>query len=93
MAKNPFGDIAVKKKAASFIDDAKVDGDINKLDPKARRGSSFKDPKTKEIIKLEGKIVQVPMNAYEVDVLTKAAESEGLALATYLRVMALRSAK
>ncbi|RYU41127.1 hypothetical protein ERW49_18845 [Aliivibrio finisterrensis] len=94
MSKNPFGDIAKKKKAESFIDDAKVDGlKDDALDPKERRGSSFKDPKTKAMIKLSGKVVQVPMNAYEVKLLTQMADEAGLPLATFLRVTALQTAK
>lgn len=94
MSKNPFGDIGIKKKAESFIDNAKVDGSkCDALDPKERRGSSFKDPKTKEVIKLNGKVVQVPMNAYELDLLTQMADEKGLPLATFLRVTALQTAK
>ena len=94
MAKKPFGDIGAKKKAQNFIENAKVDGDKSKeIDPQGRRGSSYKDAKTGETIKLSGKILQVPLNEYELNILNKAAEQAELPLATFLRVTALKYAK
>ncbi|MEL0630735.1 hypothetical protein [Psychromonas aquatilis] len=93
MAKNPFGDITAKKKATKkFIEDAKVDGEIES-NVQNRRGASYKDPKTGEKIKLGGKILQVPLNEQELKTLTESAQEEGLPLATFLRKIAIRHAK
>ncbi len=92
MAKNPFGDITAKSKATNFVDSAKIDGS-NKIDSQARRGSSYKDTKTGKKIKLGGKILQVPLNEYELNILSEAALQEGLPLATFLRVTALKYVK
>ena len=88
MAKNPFGDITAKNKTTNFIDNAKVDGSNNIQQD--RRGSSYKDPKTGKTIKLGGKILQVPLNEYELKILIEAALQEGLPLATFLRATALK---
>jgi len=94
MVNNPFGDIGAKKKAKAedFIEDAKVDGS-KKLDQQARRGANYKDTKTGETINLGGKVLQVPLNAYELKTLSEAALQEGLPLATFLRVIALKHVK
>ena len=92
MAKNPFGDITAKNKAAeNFIKDAKVDGE-KYINVKNRRGASYKDPKTGELIKLGGKIVQVPLNKGELDILNEFALKSGLPLATFLRTLAIKHA-
>lgn len=92
MAKNPFGDITAKNKTTSFVDSAKIDGS-RKLDQQDRRGASYKDTKTGETIKLGGKILQVPLNEYELNILSEAASQEGLPLATFLRATALKYVK
>lgn len=93
MAKNPFGDITAKKKATKkFIEDAKVDGE-KESNVKNRRGANYKDPKTGELIKLGGKILQVPLNEEELKILTESALKNGLPLATFIRTVALRDAK
>lgn len=92
MVKTPFSDITAKKKIEKFIDNAKIDGS-KKIEQQARRGASYKDTKTGDTIKLGGKVLQIPLNEYELNILSEAALQEGLALATFLRVTALKYVK
>jgi len=45
------------------------------------------------MIKLGGKVLQVPLNEYELNILSNAALNEGLPLATFLRTTALKHVK
>lgn len=77
-----------------FVDDAKVDGSNtpdNQPNFKERRGASYK--KDGRVVKLRGAAVQVMLNKAELDVLTIAAEKEGLPLSTLLRVTTLNKFK
>jgi hypothetical protein len=99
MKSNPFSDIAKKRKSTNkedFIDAAKVDGE-NKpassfLDANERRGSSYIDKETGEKIKLSGKILQVPVNGYELKILEDGAKRMGLPLGSYLRSLGIEAA-
>jgi len=98
MAKsNPFENIGKKAKLSTddFINTAKVDGnsETKKLDPQGRRGANYKDKDTGKMIKLGGKVLQVPLNEYELNILSNAALNEGLPLATFLRTTALKHVK
>jgi len=94
---NPFGNIGKKAKPSTddFINTAKVDGgnEPKKLDPQGRRGANYKDKDTGKMIKLGGKVLQVPLNEYELSILSDAALNEGLPLATFLRATALKYVK
>lgn len=95
MKNNPFSDIKKKSKkvdANSFIEEAKVDGSQKNLDKNERRGSSYTDKDTGEKIKLTGKILQVPVNGYELKILTEGAKKMGLPLGSYLRTLGLDAA-
>lgn len=93
MKSNPFGDI--KKKTSTprkneFIESAKVDGNAsNSFDKNERRGSSYINKETGERIKLSGKILQVPVNGYELEILEKGAKEAGLPIGSYLRNLGL----
>lgn len=92
MKNNPFSDIKKKNKSADlskFIEEAKVDG---ALDKNERRGSSYIDKETGKKIKLTGKILQVPVNGYELKELEKGAKKMGLPLGSYLRTLGLEAA-
>lgn len=99
MANNPFSDIQRKPKPKidknQFIESAKVDGDIDSktLDKNERRGSFYTDKETGKRIKLSGKILQVPVNGYELEILEKGAKKMGLPLGSYLRTLGIESAK
>lgn len=97
MKSNPFSDIKKKKaeqKKTNFIESAKVDGhtkyDLNKNE---RRGSSYIDKETGEKVKLSGKILQVPVNGYELNILEQGAKKMGLPLGSYLRTLGIEAAK
>jgi hypothetical protein len=108
MKNNPFSDIAKKSQKANktdFIESAKVDGTSKqetkvdgtskqetKLDKNERRGSSYIDKETKKRIPLSGKIVQVPVNGYELKILEAGAQKAGLPLGSYLRTLGLEAA-
>jgi hypothetical protein len=88
MKNSPFSDIKKKNKALntiSFIEDAKVDGSKVILDKNERRGSSYLDTKTGKRVSLSGKIIQVPVNGYELEIMTLLAKEAGLPIGTYLR--------
>ena len=95
MKNSPFSDIKKKKKsvdADSFIEEAKVDGSKSKLDKNERRGASYVDKKTGERFKLSGKILQVPVNGYELEILEEGAKKMGLPLGSYLRTLGIEAA-
>lgn len=94
MKSNPFGDIKKKPqsiKKDAFIDAAKVDGSATnktkeqELHKNERRGSSYIDKDTGERVKLSGKILQVPVNGYELKILEDGAKKAGLPIGSYLR--------
>lgn len=97
MAKGDFGNIKRSKSAVSldeFVESAKVDGGQKNQDPASeRRGKFMIDPETGKKIALGGKVLEVPLNAYEVDLLTRAARDAGLPVATYVRSAVIRLAK
>ncbi|MDE1240531.1 hypothetical protein [Vibrio aestuarianus] len=96
MKNSPFSDIKKKGKKPDldeFIDDAKVDGTPNQLDKNERRGSSYIDKETGEKVKLTGKILQVPVNGYELNILEEGAKKVGLPLGSYLRTLGLEAAE
>lgn len=92
MKNSPFSDIKKKNKALntiSFIEDAKVDGSKVILDKNERRGSSYLDTKTGKRVSLSGKIIQIPVNGYELKTLKILAKEAGLPIGTYLRALAM----
>ncbi|MGY5652741.1 hypothetical protein [Vibrio cincinnatiensis] len=92
MKNNPFSDIKKKQKkvdANSFIEEAKVDGSQINTDKNERRGSSYIDKETGEKIKLTGKVLQVPVNGYELQILESLAKDAGLPIGTLLRNLAM----
>jgi hypothetical protein len=94
MKNSPFSDIKKKKKVLdtnSFIDDAKVDGSKVILDRNERRGSSYLDTKTGKRIPLSGKVIQVPVNGYELQIMELLAKEAGLPVGTYLRNLAMNT--
>ncbi|EGQ9414862.1 hypothetical protein ACPF37_003470 [Vibrio cholerae] len=96
MKNSPFSDIKKKGKKPDldeFIDDAKVDGAVHQLDKNERRGSSYIDKETGKKVKLTGKILQVPVNGYELKELEKGAQKMGLPLGSYLRTLGLEAAE
>ncbi|MDV7106389.1 hypothetical protein R3X26_18575 [Vibrio sp. TH_r3] len=96
MTNNPFSDIKKKSKStdlSKFIDEAKVDGTSDNLDKNERRGSSYIDKETGTKVKLTGKILQVPVNGYELKELEKGAKKMGLPLGSYLRTLGLDAAE
>jgi hypothetical protein len=96
MKNKPFSDIKKKSKPtdlSNFIEDAKVDGSKEHFDKNERRGSSYLDKVTGERIKLTGKILQVPVNGYELKELEKGAKKMGLPLGSYLRTLGLEAAE
>ncbi|GHY03058.1 hypothetical protein VCSRO210_3767 [Vibrio cholerae] len=96
MKGNPFSDIKKKGKTSDlskFIDEAKVDGSTEILDKNERRGSSYIDKETGKKVKLSGKILQVPVNGYELKELEKGAKRMGLPLGSYLRTLGLEAAE
>jgi hypothetical protein len=99
MKNNPFSDINKKRKTVNkedFIDAAKVDGDKttvnNSLDVNERRGSHYIDKETGKKIKLSGKVLQVPVNGYELSILEDGAKKMGLPLGSYLRTLGIEAA-
>ncbi|MDW2116725.1 MULTISPECIES: hypothetical protein [unclassified Vibrio] len=92
MSKNPFSDIKRKgtEPKKSFIESAKVDG---KKDKNERRGSSYIDKETGERVPLSGKIIQVPVNGYELSILEDLSKEAGLPIGTYLRNLAMDKAQ
>ncbi|HDR2590599.1 TPA: hypothetical protein QCI16_004483 [Enterobacter ludwigii] len=97
MAKGEFGGIKRSKPAASldeFVETAKVDGSRKYHTPEnGRRGRSMTDPETGKKISLGGKTLQIPLNAYEVDLLNRAAAIAGISVAAYVRSTMIRLAK
>lgn len=96
MKGNPFSDIKKKGKApdlSKFIDEAKTDGSTEILDKNERRGSGYIDKETGKKVKLSGKILQVPVNGYELKKLEKGAKRMGLPLGSYLRMLGLKAAE
>lgn len=94
MKNKPFSDIKKKTKALNdFIGDAKVDGSKNEYNKNERRGSSYLDKNTGERIRLTGKILQVPVNGYELKKLEEGAKKVGLPLGSYLRTLGLEAAE
>jgi hypothetical protein len=99
MKNNPFSDINKKRKTINkenFIDAAKVDGDNNNtpsFDINERRGSHYIDKETGKKIKLSGKVLQVPVNGYELKILEDGAKKMGLPLGSYLRTLGIEAAK
>lgn len=95
MKNSPFSDIKKKRRnidTDTFIEEAKVDGSKPILDKNERRGSSYIDKETGEKIKLTGKILQVPVNGYELKILEDGAKKMGLPLGSYLRTLGLEAA-
>lgn len=99
MENNPFSDITKKRKSSEkkiFIESAKVDGDKRadgySVDVSERRGSSYIDKETGKKIKLTGKILQVPVNGYELKILEDGAKRMGLPLGSYLRALGIEAA-
>ncbi|MDD1829966.1 hypothetical protein LRP52_48430 [Photobacterium sp. ZSDE20] len=98
MKANPFSDIKKKSKKVpdkeEFINSAKVDGESNgNLNKNERRGSSYIDKETGLRVKLSGKILQVPVNGYELQFLEEGAKKMGLPLGSYLRTLGIEAAK
>ncbi len=107
MDKGGFSDLKRKKKKAppanigEFAEGAKIDGTNTQtkaaqdkgLDPNERRGKRYKDPHTGEAVQLKGKVQEIPLNEYELTILTRAAKQSGLTLTTYIRTIAMKSAK
>lgn len=96
MKNNPFSDIKKKKRevdTTSFIEEAKVDGLKNEMDKNERRGSSYIDKDSGQRINLSGKVIQVPVNGYELKILEYLAKSSGLPIGTYLRNLAMEKTK
>lgn len=98
MAKGNFSSIrrTIKheKTLDAFVEAAKTDGNQRARKPKpGRRGRYCNDPKTGERILLGGKILEVPLNASETELLLRAAEISGLPLATFVRSQAVKSAR
>lgn len=62
------------------------------LDPNARRGKRYKTPEG-EVVKLDGKVQEIPLNAYEVQLLERAANQSGLTLTAYIRSLAINDAR
>ena len=62
------------------------------LDPNARRGKRYKNAEG-QTVNLDGKVQEIPLNAYEVDLLERAAKQAGLTLTTYIRSLAIRDAR
>lgn len=94
MKNNPFGDIKKKNNNISksdFIESAKVDGntDTSSFEKNERRGSSYIDKETGKRVKLSGKIIQVPVNGYELNILEEGAKKMGLPLGSYLRTLGI----
>lgn len=90
MKSSPFADIKKKRKSIdtdSFIENAKVDGSRQELDKNERRGSYYTDKDSGKKIKLTGKILQVPVNGYELKLLEDGAKKMGLPLGSYLRTL------
>jgi Protein of unknown function (DUF1778) len=100
MAKGDFSGIKRKVNATeaslnSFINAAKVDGHLVggvPVDKNARRGKFYRDPKTGQRIELDGKVQEIPLNAYEIQLLERAAEHSGLTLTSFIRSAAIRAA-
>ena len=92
MKKNIFSDIKKKNTSTydSFIDEAKVDG---KKDKNERRGSSYVDKETGIRVPLSGKVIQVPVNGYELSILESLAKEAGLPVGTFLRNLAMDKAQ
>lgn len=101
MKNSPFSDIKKKRKEhekTEFIESAKVDGNNKKeeqqnLDINERRGSHYIDKESGKKIKLSGKILQVPVNGYELKILEQGAKKMGLPLGSYLRTLGIEAAK
>lgn len=99
MAKGDFSGIKRKVNTTeaslnSFINAAKVDGHLvgATADKNARRGKFYRDPKTGQRIELDGKVQEIPLNAYEIQLLEQAAEHSGLTLTAFIRSAAIRAA-
>lgn len=95
---NPFSDIksrVQKQTVSDFVESAKVDGQntSSQKDINERRGSSYVDKDTGHRIKLSGKIIQVPVNGYELEILENGAKKMGLPLGSYLRALGIEAAK
>ncbi|CAM3965118.1 hypothetical protein [Vibrio aerogenes] len=99
MKNSPFSDIKKKKNkpdAKEFIESAKVDGQNSpstQFDKNERRGASYVDKTTGKRIQLSGKILQVPVNGYELQILEAGAKEAGLPLGSYLRNLGMDAAQ
>lgn len=100
MAKGSFSNIGKLRKKEqpaldAFVESAKIDGrddGVGKSKSK-RRGKYRIDPKTGERIELGGKVLEVPLNAGEAELLSRAAEMSGLPVATFMRSEAMKVAR
>lgn len=97
MSKGTFSNIAKLRQQEQaldeFVESAKTDGRKSVKEPKSRRGKYRIDPKTGERIDLGGKVLEVPLNAGEVEILSRAAEVSGLPVATFMRSEAIKVAR
>ncbi|BAE80510.1 hypothetical protein [Sodalis phage phiSG1] len=97
MSKGTFyniGKLKQQEKALdAFVESAKIDGSESVGKLKSRRGKYRIDPKTGERIDLGGKVLEVPLNAGEVALLSRAAEVSGLPVATFMRSEAVKVAR
>ncbi|WP_334472605.1 hypothetical protein [Arsenophonus sp. PmNCSU2021_1] len=95
MAKGDFTTVVKQKNnnIDKFINNAKVDGDDSFESSNERRGKYMIDKNTGKKVLLGGKVLEVPLNASEFELLKKAAKNSGLPVATYVRSNALLSAK
>ena len=96
MKNTPFGDMKKKNNNISksdFIESAKVDGntDTSSFEKNERRGSSYIDKETGKRVKLSGKILQVPVNGYELNIIEEGAKKMGLPLGSYLRTLGIEN--
>lgn len=89
MAKGSFADIGGKIKTLTqeeFVSGAKVDG--SNPPPKktrVRRGRAMTDPTTGRKVTLGGTVLEIPLNAEELEIFKQAAKKAGLPVATYVR--------
>lgn len=98
MAKGDFSNIGRTRKQEktldAFVESAKVDGCEAEVKSKTKRRGKYRiDPKTGEKIALGGKVLEVPLNYEEVEILSHAAEISGLPVATFMRSEALKVAR
>lgn len=99
MAKGSFSNIGKLRKKEqpaldAFVESAKIDGRDSVGKSKSKRRGKYRiDPKTGERIELGGKVLEVPLNAEEAELLFRAAEMSGLPVATFMRSEAMKVAR